>query len=123
MKTADFKLIENYFPSVRRTPDISHKKAIEAILFVLSSGCSWRQLPKSYGNWHTVYTRFKRWSEAGLLGKILYELHKNKILNFKVVMIGEAPSKAQPSKKSQIKGQLKGKVDMIEVKKKEKVLV
>jgi len=31
-----------------------------AILFVLRTGVSWRDLPSCFGNWHTVYTRFKQ---------------------------------------------------------------
>ena len=37
-----------------------------AVLFVLRTGVSWRDLPSCFGNWHTVYTRFKRGSENGL---------------------------------------------------------
>jgi len=37
-----------------------------AVLFVFRTGVSWTDLPSCFGNWHTVYTRFKRWSENGL---------------------------------------------------------
>ncbi|WP_425597238.1 transposase, partial [Synergistes jonesii] len=30
---------------------------INAILYVTENGCKWRALPKSYGNWHTIYVR------------------------------------------------------------------
>lgn len=83
----NFSLIEGFLPAKRRPPDISHRQALNGILFVLSSGCSWRQLPRDYGNWHTVYTRFKRWAESGVFGKILHELHKQKVLDYHLIML------------------------------------
>ena len=29
-------------------------------------GCPWRDLPASYGPWSSVYTRWRRWSVAGV---------------------------------------------------------
>ncbi|MGL5784570.1 MAG: transposase, partial [Alphaproteobacteria bacterium] len=29
------------------------------VLYVLRTGLSWRDLPACFGNWHTIYTRFK----------------------------------------------------------------
>lgn len=44
---------------------------IEAMLHVLRTGCPWRDLPAQFGPWSSVYTRFRRWSEAGLWAQIL----------------------------------------------------
>ena len=35
-------------------------------LYVLENGCKWRSLPKSYGPWHTLYTRMNRWQSQGV---------------------------------------------------------
>jgi transposase len=39
------------------------RECLAAIIFVATSGCSWRQLPPVFGPaWPTVYRRFAQWS-------------------------------------------------------------
>ncbi|MGX4735067.1 IS5 family transposase [Kitasatospora griseola] len=39
------------------------REVLAAIMFVATSGCTWRQLPPVFGAcWQTVYRRFARWS-------------------------------------------------------------
>ena len=38
---------------------------INAILFVLYTGCQWRSLPHDYPNWSTVYYYFNQWRKTG----------------------------------------------------------
>ena len=33
-----------------------------AVLYLLKTGCQWRQLPKDFPNWKTVYSYWVRWS-------------------------------------------------------------
>jgi transposase len=37
-----------------------------AILYVLRGGIPWRMLPPPFPSWQTVYTRFRRWADAGI---------------------------------------------------------
>jgi len=38
-----------------------------AIVFVLTSGCSWREIPKVLGvSWQTAHRRFTQWDNAGI---------------------------------------------------------
>src|SRR6218665_2914749 len=39
---------------------------LEAVLWIMRTGSPWRDLPAELGNWHTTYTRFKRWGESGV---------------------------------------------------------
>ena len=41
------------------------REVVNAILYLLRTGCSWRQLPKDFPPWETVYWHFKRWPVAG----------------------------------------------------------
>ena len=47
---------------------------LEAVLWIVRTGSPWRDLPVELGNWHTTYTRFKRWGEAGVWGKLVTAL-------------------------------------------------
>ena len=39
---------------------------IEAIWYMARSGCQWRLLPRVYGSWRAVHSRFKNWSDKGV---------------------------------------------------------
>lgn len=43
---------------------------VEAILYVARTGCPWRDLPKEFGNWHSVYVRFARWETYGVWHRV-----------------------------------------------------
>ena len=43
---------------------------IEAILYVLITGCRWQDLPREYGAPTTAWRRLQRWGEAGVWDRI-----------------------------------------------------
>ncbi len=62
-----YKKIEKCFPIQRKKATISNLEIINAMLYVLESGCKWRALPSEYGNLHTIYVRINRLSKNGTL--------------------------------------------------------
>ena len=44
---------------------------MEAMIYIMRTGCPWRDLPSCFGPWESVYTRFRRWSQIGLWSTIL----------------------------------------------------
>lgn len=45
---------------------IDRCEVINAILFVIRTGCQWRALPHDFPKWKTVYTVFWRWRKVGV---------------------------------------------------------
>jgi transposase len=45
------------------------QRLLEAIHYVLRSGCPWRLLPHDFPPWETVYAAFRRWHAKGLFEK------------------------------------------------------
>ncbi len=54
----------------RGRPPIDRRNIIDAILYVVRTGCQWRQLPLDFPKWRTVYTVFWRWRKAGVWQQI-----------------------------------------------------
>jgi transposase len=50
-----------------------HRPMLEAMLWVMRTGAPWRDLPPAYGSWQSVYTRFSRWSQKGVLA-VMFEV-------------------------------------------------
>ena len=38
---------------------------LEAVLWRVRTGSPWRDLPGGFGNWNSVFQRFRRWVRAG----------------------------------------------------------
>ncbi len=55
-------------------PAHDHRTMLNGIVWVLRTGAPWRDLPERYGPWQTVYSRFRRWCEAGIWDRILATL-------------------------------------------------
>jgi transposase len=47
---------------------------VNGVLWRTRTGAPWRDLPVSYGNWKTVYSRHRRWSGDGTWEEVLEEL-------------------------------------------------
>jgi transposase len=63
-------------PSLEGRPPIAERREIvNAILYVLRSGCPWRLLPYEFPAWGTVYYYFRRWQREGVWDRTLKALH------------------------------------------------
>lgn len=59
-----------------RPPKHSRRSVINAILYLLRTGCQWRMLPDGFPPWKAVYQIFYRWREAGTWQRVHDALHK-----------------------------------------------
>ncbi len=47
------------------------------ILYVLKTGCQWREIPEKYPNWKLLHYYFSLWKKEGIFEKILQKLVEN----------------------------------------------
>ena len=72
----EFLKIFKKIKSIHKSNVHKLRKFIEAIYYVCRSGCQWRLLPLSYGNWRAVHKRFKYWVDHGIW-QLLFEQSQN----------------------------------------------
>jgi transposase len=55
-------------------PAKSNRLMVEGMVWILRTGAPWRDLPKRFGPWKSVYTRFRRWTRQGVWARVLQAL-------------------------------------------------
>jgi len=62
-----FALVEPHLPRPKRTgrPSADLRAVLNAILYLVRTGCQWRLLPKDFPPWSTVHTWYRRWRTDG----------------------------------------------------------
>ncbi|MBS1096523.1 IS5 family transposase [Gluconobacter sphaericus] len=64
----EWALIGPLLPSERgrwARPSGDNRRFLNGMLYVLRTGCPWRDMHERYGKWNSVYVRFRRWAEQG----------------------------------------------------------
>ncbi len=51
------------------------RTVVDAMLYIVQTGCQWRYLPQSFGPWTRVWSQFRRWSRNGTWAQALTVLH------------------------------------------------
>src|SRR5580765_4816966 len=59
-----------------RPPSVDRRDLLDAVFYLLRTGCQWRQLPLDFPPWGTVSSQFHRWRKSGLWDKIHDALHR-----------------------------------------------
>ena len=57
-------------PKVGRPP-LNPRTVFNAVMWILKSGARWRDLPARYGNWNSIYHKFRLWCKLGLFDRLL----------------------------------------------------
>ncbi|HEY8158067.1 MAG TPA: IS5 family transposase [Methylobacter sp.] len=67
MSDGAWRYLKPHLPEslVGRPRQLSLRQVLNAILYVLKTGCQWRQLPREFPHWTAVYYYFYRWSCDG----------------------------------------------------------
>src|ERR1017187_1372061 len=46
------------------------RRVVDALLYVVKTGCQWRQLPSDFPPWKTVHEHFRAWRDSGVWERI-----------------------------------------------------
>ncbi len=67
-----FALLQPLLPRPKRTgrPPADLREVVNAILYLVRTGCQWRYLPKDFPPWSTVHTWYRRWRKDGTWERI-----------------------------------------------------
>lgn len=71
-----FALLQPLLPPRRATgrPRANDRTVLNGLLWKMSTGASWRDIPERYGPWQTVYERFTLWRDDGTWIRIVTAL-------------------------------------------------
>ena len=57
-------------PGSKGRPATDNRIIFNGIVWIARSGAPWRDLPDRYGPWETVYDRFQKWINDGVIDNI-----------------------------------------------------
>lgn len=69
--------IRPFFPRSHGIPRADDVRVLSGIIYVIRYGLRWRDAPREYGPYKTLYNRFIRWSRMGIFNRIFLELSKS----------------------------------------------
>jgi len=74
---AQWAILEPLIPQpVQDAPNLTYtrREIVNALLYVLRSGCPWRLMPHDLPAWGTVYWYFRCWKREGIWDRVLSAL-------------------------------------------------
>src|SRR5215216_3181556 len=74
-----WKVLETMLPPpelLGRKRSVDLREIINALCYLLRSGCQWRLLPLEFPNWQTVYYYFRKWRESEWFIQLNHQLRK-----------------------------------------------
>lgn len=65
------------FLDIKRKRKVELRDVMDAILYILRTGCQWRNLPDCYPHWQAVFWYFSKWKKSNILLNINNALNKS----------------------------------------------
>ncbi len=75
----------------RETPQLA-RRSLNAMRYLLKTGCQWRKLPKEYPPRTTVHDTFARWTRSGLWERLNTALREQRRIGLKKTSSPVPPS-------------------------------
>jgi putative transposase len=72
-----WKLVEPYLPNAKpggRPRNTDLREVLNALLYLVRSGCQWRMIPHEFPPWRTCYNYYRAWIDSGTWDEMVYLL-------------------------------------------------
>jgi putative transposase len=79
MTDDQWSIVEPLLPAQKRygrRRRVNCRTVIDAIFYLLRTGCQWRQLPREFPAWGTVYWYFRSWQRTGVWVRLQREIYR-----------------------------------------------
>ena len=88
LSDAQWERIEPLIPGRPGTPGRrgnDNRLFVEAVLCVARTGTPWRDLHERFGNWNSVFRRFRRWAESGVFESLFKALSDDPDFEYAII--------------------------------------
>jgi transposase len=112
LSNAEWKIVKSHLtipkprPDGRGRPRADDQKAFEAIIYVLTKGVRWNQIPYYYPCYVSCFERYQKWSKDGCLQRALAALLEIKDRNKELKLTETIFDGSFISSKKTVKGSL-----------------
>jgi len=62
-----------------------NRRFLEGVLWIVRTGSPWRDLPSSFGNWNSVFQRYRRWAKNGIFERIFEALSQDADFEYAII--------------------------------------
>jgi putative transposase len=86
LSDAEWSYIEPYLPTTKapgRPRVLTLREILDAIFYIVRSGCAWRLLPNDFPPWKTIHHYFRRWRIDGTFERMHAALRKRSRVRMK----------------------------------------
>lgn len=73
LSDSQWQVIKDFFGKERKRKS-TLREILNAVLYVVKTGCQWRMLPRDFAKWQLVYYYYRKWVEQEIFDKLLDKL-------------------------------------------------
>jgi putative transposase len=88
LKDAQWARIEQLCPGKpgdRGRHGADNRLFVDGVLWIARTGSPWRDLPGEFGEWNSVFKRFRRWAKSGVWERIFSALREDPDLEYLIL--------------------------------------